>query len=99
MVMSPSRRAFACFCFALLALLASSRARAQQANNCLVCHSALDPPLQVTSEQFSHDIHAQKGLTCASCHGGDPDRKSTRLNSSHVEISYAVFCLKKKTAA
>src|SRR5690349_23965796 len=29
----------------------------------------------------------------AALHG---DRKSTRLNSSHVEISYAVFCLKKK---
>src|SRR5690349_22880361 len=27
---------------------------------------------------------------------GWSDRKSTRLNSSHVEISYAVFCLKKK---
>src|SRR5690606_40595343 len=27
---------------------------------------------------------------------GDRDRKSTRLNSSHVKISYAVFCLKKK---
>src|SRR4249920_3369789 len=27
---------------------------------------------------------------------GRPDRKSTRLNSSHVRISYAVFCLKKK---
>src|SRR5690606_41803186 len=27
--------------------------------------------------------------------GGRPDRKSTRLNSSHVKISYAVFCLKK----
>src|SRR5690349_21947335 len=27
---------------------------------------------------------------------GEQDRKSTRLNSSHVEISYAVFCLKKK---
>src|SRR5690606_41805814 len=26
------------------------------------------------------------------------DRQSTRLNSSHVKISYAVFCLKKKTA-
>src|SRR5690606_41761699 len=26
----------------------------------------------------------------------NPDRKSTRLNSSHVKISYAVFCLKKK---
>src|SRR5689334_23966675 len=28
----------------------------------------------------------------------DPDRKSTRLNSSHSSISYAVFCLKKKTS-
>src|SRR5256885_9754942 len=28
---------------------------------------------------------------------GDGDRKSTRLNSSHLVISYAVFCLKKKT--
>src|SRR3989442_9070778 len=28
--------------------------------------------------------------------GGQLDRKSTRLNSSHVRISYAVFCLKKK---
>src|SRR2546430_5350042 len=31
--------------------------------------------------------------TCA----GHLDRKSTRLNSSHSQISYAVFCLKKKT--
>src|SRR5688572_31067732 len=28
--------------------------------------------------------------------GADSDRKSTRLNSSHSQISYAVFCLKKK---
>src|SRR2546427_8530139 len=28
--------------------------------------------------------------------GAVPDRKSTRLNSSHSQISYAVFCLKKK---
>src|SRR5205085_8683860 len=28
--------------------------------------------------------------------GADEDRKSTRLNSSHSQISYAVFCLKKK---
>src|SRR2546421_5454907 len=28
--------------------------------------------------------------------GAGPDRKSTRLNSSHDQISYAVFCLKKK---
>src|SRR5690606_42077016 len=30
------------------------------------------------------------------CAHPDGDRKSTRLNSSHVKISYAVFCLKKK---
>src|SRR3989442_10482695 len=33
-------------------------------------------------------------LRCGSCERRD--RKSTRLNSSHVRISYAVFCLKKK---
>src|SRR5437899_8957490 len=31
--------------------------------------------------------------------GSKADRKSTRLNSSHLGISYAVFCLKKKTPA
>src|SRR5207249_11027985 len=36
-------------------------------------------------------IHAELRRRC-----GGPDRKSTRLNSSHVSISYAVFCLKKK---
>src|SRR5690625_5811769 len=35
------------------------------------------------------DVHVAAGL-------GVEDRKSTRLNSSHVAISYAVFCLKKK---
>src|SRR5256885_10021097 len=33
-----------------------------------------------------------------SAHRGIRDRKSTRLNSSHLVISYAVFCLKKKKA-
>src|SRR5438876_5927760 len=34
---------------------------------------------------------------CAPCHSSNSrDRKSTRLNSSHPSISYAVFCLKKK---
>src|SRR3989454_3282772 len=35
-------------------------------------------------------------VTAASKRGGQADRKSTRLNSSHLVISYAVFCLKKK---
>src|SRR5256885_13143983 len=38
--------------------------------------------------------HARTRTTIAWCSW--PDRKSTRLNSSHLVISYAVFCLKKK---
>src|SRR2546427_3531177 len=45
--------------------------------------------------------HAARAIAggLAACHPGHdrPDRKSTRLNSSHSQISYAVFCLKKKT--
>src|SRR5690606_41808668 len=52
------------------------------------------------------EIHASpKATRDAPCDAADRissqafsvDRKSTRLNSSHVKISYAVFCLKKKT--
>lgn len=61
--------------FVLLALMLcawASGSNAQSPNTCVECHSALDPPLQMTEAQFAQDIHAQKGLTCASCHGGDP---------------------------
>jgi hypothetical protein len=56
------------------AILLAVAARAQTPNSCVDCHSALDPPYKVTQEQFVQDIHAQKGLTCASCHGGDPSK-------------------------
>src|SRR3712207_8992235 len=39
-------------------------------------------------------IQTKDSTTTATCPSGD--RKSTRLNSSHANISYAVFCLKKK---
>src|SRR5690606_41727860 len=39
---------------------------------------------------------AVSGFDSATAKKNPPDRKSTRLNSSHVKISYAVFCLKKK---
>jgi hypothetical protein len=58
----------------LVLSICGGTARAQSANTCLDCHGALDPPLQVTEEQFARDIHSQKGLTCASCHGGDPTK-------------------------
>src|SRR5690349_23799288 len=47
-----------------------------------------DPAGEVVVEQPQHHPDVRPG--------GPGDRKSTRLNSSHVEISYAVFCLKKK---
>src|SRR5699024_11327921 len=55
------------------------------------------PNLERWAEQGSVDREfwnsaGDAGLLCISI----PDRKSTRLNSSHVSISYAVFCLKKK---
>src|SRR5207249_6314582 len=45
------------------------------------------------------DQHRPSPFAVTISHAQDPanrDRKSTRLNSSHVSISYAVFCLKKK---
>src|SRR5256885_10066297 len=42
---------------------------------------------------------AAKFTLSQSCGGKVLDRKSTRLNSSHLVISYAVFCLKKKNNA
>src|SRR5256886_8992926 len=57
-----------------------------------------------------HTVRATETKSCTDCHVSARndnnawmaqvlmlDRKSTRLNSSHSQISYAVFCLKKKT--
>src|SRR5439155_2100290 len=48
---------------------------------------------QNLSKRLEPPIHESSGRRCLPWMG---DRKSTRLNSSHVAISYAVFCLKKK---
>src|SRR5258707_4046042 len=44
----------------------------------------------------AHDRHRPEGQAWSRDGRGQRDRKSTRLNSSHANISYAVFCLKKK---
>src|SRR5438132_4337623 len=41
-------------------------------------------------------VHDRADRPSLAPHPRSPDRKSTRLNSSHTVISYAVFCLKKK---
>ena len=53
-------------------VLAASLGYGQTKNSCLECHAALPEPLGVSQEKFSQDIHAQKGLSCVNCHGGDP---------------------------
>src|SRR5207248_11445048 len=49
-----------------------------------------------TSENVPHCSSCAGRRPCARCRSRRGDRKSTRLNSSHRTISYAVFCLKKK---
>src|SRR2546426_8194468 len=64
----------------------------------LVCHGT-PPTHQRTS--VLHPLPEGEGIgaslrtSTAHLHRGPRDRKSTRLNSSHLVISYAVFCLKK----
>src|SRR3712207_8023673 len=48
------------------------------------------------SGDFSLNARAEEALARAEASEPGGDRKSTRLNSSHANISYAVFCLKKK---
>src|SRR2546421_4071622 len=53
---------------------------------------------RITMADFTHaaEREMKKSTLMAADHLQEPDRKSTRLNSSHDQISYAVFCLKKK---
>src|SRR3712207_7958010 len=48
--------------------------------------AVVHPERSRTGKRTAHDV----------ADGREEDRKSTRLNSSHANISYAVFCLKKK---
>src|SRR5476651_2829458 len=63
-----------------------------------------------TTEIYTLSLHDALPISGPGCSAGNvevttntdaalrADRKSTRLNSSHANISYAVFCLKKKTS-
>src|SRR5207302_4391062 len=62
------------------------------AADCFILPSRYDPLPNTTLEALAMGVPAIVSSRC----GAAEDRKSTRLNSSHVKISYAVFCLKKK---
>src|SRR3712207_6891775 len=58
-------------------------------DNCMGCHAVINP-LGFSLENFD-----AVGRFRTTDNNKPVDRKSTRLNSSHANISYAVFCLKK----
>src|SRR2546430_11614720 len=86
--------------FPYTTLFRSLRARAQELRPDILsvmrdqARSAADLKLQLAQGKIDYTVgtqfHRQQSPT------GTGDRKSTRLNSSHSQISYAVFCLKKK---
>src|SRR5690554_7642931 len=61
-----------------------------------IVHRRFFPFLGLSREMIVSIQGAALDLLILSALGTLTDRKSTRLNSSHVRISYAVFCLKKK---
>src|SRR5208282_3847725 len=72
-LLPPASLVFAAACLLLPSALFADQAPAQPAkSSCVDCHSSFPAPTGVTEEQWAADIHAQKGLTCAGCHGGDP---------------------------
>src|SRR5437773_7812519 len=80
-------------------LALSSLAAATTANYTLSLHDAL--PISRLYAKKCHACRCSSQIArpaARNCvrRGGRSDRKSTRLNSSHITISYAVFCLKKK---
>src|SRR5258707_6692841 len=59
--------------------------------------STLFPYTTLFRSDFNHEVAHGHHAGCLGRLLAETDRKSTRLNSSHANISYAVFCLKKKT--
>src|SRR5690606_40916717 len=79
--------------------LAEGHARAHAGRSNLVVVGALDtvPPPRRAPGDVTTLLYIEDYERARARYLRDPsDRKSTRLNSSHVKISYAVFCLKKK---
>jgi hypothetical protein len=59
-------------CLALAPPARAQTGNTQTTNSCLDCHRQLPPPVHVNPADFAAGIHAQKGISCANCHGGDP---------------------------
>src|ERR1039457_7476608 len=78
-----------------------SRAACTAARSCKRMHKCYVRTLELSTKNVDCQVFFRGAFAkCLDGHAGlhplvDTDRKSTRLNSSHLVISYAVFCLKK----
>src|SRR5439155_22820320 len=86
--------------FPYTTLFRSSPAAGERPRDLRACPAAparpLRPALSPARRVRARDPYRRGGIRSQKEGSSKPDRKSTRLNSSHVAISYAVFCLKKK---
>jgi predicted CXXCH cytochrome family protein len=64
--------------FAAAALFAPLLAFGQK-NSCVECHNQLDDKLKAPAASFAGDVHAEYGLSCKDCHGGDPSKDDVDL--------------------
>ncbi len=67
---------------AIVLLLAALPVLAQ--NSCLDCHAVLPDRLGQPAKAFANDIHAERGLACVDCHGGDPTTDDPTASKSRA---------------
>src|SRR5690554_7668945 len=99
-------RIFFIICFLTSFISCKNPIKAPSENRGLITQKAMVVSARQEASKIGSDILEKGGnvfdammateMALAVCYPYAGDRKSTRLNSSHVRISYAVFCLKKK---
>jgi hypothetical protein len=63
-------------CIALILFSLQAASAAPPKDTCITCHSALEGDLAKPAKLFEGDVHHQAGLSCADCHGGNPNDES-----------------------
>ncbi len=71
--------------FLLLAFQASQPPAKAAASSCVQCHLDLDGELQAPAKLSAQDIHFRRGLSCNSCHGGDPSASDAEASMSRAK--------------
>src|SRR5256886_12613921 len=74
------------------AIVREEQSSLDQSLNCAICYICFNQTCECA--YLTRDVRLRRDSNVTYAHS--QDRKSTRLNSSHSQISYAVFCLKKK---